>query len=182
MTLASILPSSASDFEKKLDSALAHITDFSIPTEHLWNPWLCPIDALPYLAWAMNVDRWDDNWSEQVKRQVVAVAPEIYRIKGTRRALDLALSALNLSLEVVEWHEKVPRGQRGTFSVNVYSDKTPVTNELAHEVIKTIDNVKRRSAHLDALTVNIKTEANWYVGALTTVGRVITINPHTHTN
>ena len=49
----------------------------------LWNPMTCPAKLLPYLAWAMSLDVWDDEWSEATKRQVIQEAPEWHRRKGT---------------------------------------------------------------------------------------------------
>jgi hypothetical protein len=50
---------------------------------HLWDPWTCPIEILPYLAWSLSVDLWDDKWPEPKKRAVVAASFKNHRLKGT---------------------------------------------------------------------------------------------------
>lgn len=50
---------------------------------HLWDPWTCHIDALPYLAWALSVDIWDATWPEAKKRMVTANAFRDHQLKGT---------------------------------------------------------------------------------------------------
>ena len=41
-----------------------------------------PMHLLPYLARAFSVDRWDRNWPEETKRQVIRDAWLIHRHKG----------------------------------------------------------------------------------------------------
>ncbi|MCF1457744.1 MAG: phage tail protein I, partial [Shewanella sp.] len=69
---ASLLPPHLSELERDLEAALARIEDVHIPIATLWDPWACPLDALPWLAWALSVDRWRTSWGENTKRQVVA--------------------------------------------------------------------------------------------------------------
>lgn len=57
----------------------------------IWNPWTCPVRILPWLAWALSVDEWDDAWSEATRRGTIAAALEVHRIKGTRRSVLKAL-------------------------------------------------------------------------------------------
>ena len=34
----------------------------------------CPADVLPWLGWALSVDDWDQDWSEQQKRSAIAAS------------------------------------------------------------------------------------------------------------
>ena len=67
-----ILPGNFSDLERDLDVALSRIEQVEIPIAVLWDPWQCPAEVLPYLAWALSVDVWRTDWPEKVKRRVVA--------------------------------------------------------------------------------------------------------------
>jgi phage tail P2-like protein len=40
--------------------------------KYTWDPYLCPTPLLPYLAWAMGVNFWNDRWSETTKRAWIA--------------------------------------------------------------------------------------------------------------
>ncbi|WP_232695865.1 phage tail protein I [Yersinia kristensenii] len=77
--------------------AAAEITRVPVPLRTLWDPWQCPVTLLPYLAWALSVDRWDFNWSEATKRHVIASSFFIHQHKGTisalRRAVDKPVTA-----------------------------------------------------------------------------------------
>lgn len=112
-----ILPGNVSDFERALDVALARIDEVIIPIDVLWDPWRCPVDVLPYLAWALSVDVWRTEWPEDIKRAVVANSLNVHKIKGTRPAVELALKDIGFFAEVKEWFELTPKAKKGTFQV-----------------------------------------------------------------
>ena len=70
-----------------------------------WNPVTCPAHLLPYLAQAWSVDEWDPAWTEAQKRQVIIDAPALHKLKGTRGAIERALTALGFGAVVKEWFE-----------------------------------------------------------------------------
>jgi phage tail P2-like protein len=80
-----------------------------------------PAEYLPYLAWERSVDVYDPAWPEAVKRAVVAAAPEVHRYKGTRHAVEVALGALGLRTEIVEWWQEAPRAAPYTFRVTAFT-------------------------------------------------------------
>lgn len=67
----SLLPPGSTPLERRLAQTCSGISDLQVPLRDLWNPATCPVSFLPYLAWAFSVDRWDESWTESVKRQVV---------------------------------------------------------------------------------------------------------------
>lgn len=95
----------------------------------LWDPYACPLDLLPFLAWSLSVDYWDDGWPESVKRDVVAATPDVHRKKGTVDAVRSALAPFGFTVSITEWWHTNPVGRRGTFSVTgfvtaaVYGDQ-----------------------------------------------------------
>ena len=119
----SLLPTNLSDLERDLDSAIARIEDVNIPTSTLWDPYNCPIETLPFLAWALSVDQWHSNWSDDVKRQVVAGSLDVHRIKGTRPALEKALADLGVTVDLVEWFEAIPQAAPYTFDLIAWVNK-----------------------------------------------------------
>ena len=103
----------------------------------LWSPFDCPAQFLPHLAWALSVDVWDEAWSENRQRQVIAAAPEIHRLKGTDYAVETALNAFDLTYDDVEWWEEVPIAQRGTFKIDVlHGDVADFLNDDLREQIR----------------------------------------------
>lgn len=57
----------------------------------IWDPFACPLDLLPYLAWAMGVTFWNDQWSETTKRSWIAVQWQFKALRGTEAGLDMVV-------------------------------------------------------------------------------------------
>jgi hypothetical protein len=88
-----LLPPNATELERHLDQLVSRLAMIEPPISKIWNPWSCPVELLPWLAWAEGVDEWDANWPEDVKRQMIAAAPEIRRHRGSVWAVREALKA-----------------------------------------------------------------------------------------
>lgn len=90
--MTSLLPHNATATERAIEAASDR--PIAVPVGDLWNPDTCPSALLPWLAWALSVDEWDPDWSDEAKRATIAASLEIHRRKGTvwamRRALDVA--------------------------------------------------------------------------------------------
>lgn len=115
-----LLPDSATHFERELAGLSASLEAID-PTviETIWDAWRCPSKLLPWLAWALSVDVWDDGWAETVKRQAIADSPDYHRIKGTVQAVLSALALAERPFELTEWFDQVPLGRRGTARIFV---------------------------------------------------------------
>ena len=101
----SLLPLSASAQERSAEAATARVGEIPAPLATTWNPDTCPTALLPWLAWALSVDSWDNRWPEPVKRMVIRESVMVHRKKGTRGALERALRALGMRIELEEWFE-----------------------------------------------------------------------------
>lgn len=136
-----LLPYCASGLERELDQALSHIETVGIPISGLWDPWKCPLVVLPYLAWAVKVNHWEESWKEQQKRQVVADSLDLHRIKGTRPAVELALSSISVRCEILEWFEKGAISTKpGSFQVTAYVS-TDGDSKIDPNITRTIREV-----------------------------------------
>ncbi|MDO9428445.1 MAG: phage tail protein I [Methylobacterium sp.] len=128
-----LLPSGATPLEKAwadTQGARAGTVDPDI-VRTITDPWRCPAALLPWLAYSFSVDVWDPDWPEATKRAVIAASPEVHRIKGTRRAIRVALEALGLGAQITEWWETTPPGRRGTFTVATHADGSGPPLDLA---------------------------------------------------
>jgi phage tail P2-like protein len=85
----------------------------------VWDAWRCPSPLLPFLAWALSVDLWDDGWDEVTQRAAIAASPEYHRRKGTSASVDAALATLGRGAYTIDWHATTPEGRRGTFAVRI---------------------------------------------------------------
>ena len=71
----SILPPTSTALERALEQAAARVEDIDIDLPgRLWNPFTCPPEMLPWLAWGLSMDSWDNRWPLAVRRQRVASA------------------------------------------------------------------------------------------------------------
>ena len=85
--MTTLLPPARTASEEALDEATARIGAVETPVDQVWRPDACPADMLPWLAWALSVDEWDANWSEEAKRASIAAAIPIHQRKGTRASI-----------------------------------------------------------------------------------------------
>lgn len=83
MSDESLLPYNATDLERGLALAVARVSNVPTVARKLWSADDCPADKLAWLAWAFGVDEWDDEWSEESKRQTIRDAFDVQRRKGT---------------------------------------------------------------------------------------------------
>ncbi len=152
-----LLPPNATPFERALEQALSRIEDVPVPIDRLWDPDRCPAELLPWLAWAWSVDEWDPEWPEEVKRRVIAAAPEVHRQKGTRAAVERALRAIGVFAEIVEWWQKSPRGTPGTFSVTAWVNEqlhaggAVLTERVQRQIDRIVRSTKPLSRAYDLL-------------------------------
>lgn len=103
----SLLPPGSTPLERRLAQTCSGISDLQVPLRDLWNPATCPVSFLPYLAWAFSVDRWDEGWTESVKRQVVKDAFYIHQHKGTTSAVRRVVEPFGFLIRIIEWWQSV---------------------------------------------------------------------------
>jgi phage tail P2-like protein len=179
MGAGSLLPRKASQLEHLAAEALAQIQRTPIPLRLLWNPMLCPVEFLPYLAWAFSVDRWDSKWTEATKRAAIRASFYIHSHKGTIGALRRVVEPLGYLIEVLEWWQTVPEGVPGTFALKVGVLDTGITDEMYQELTFLIDDAKPRSRHMTGLAISLETTGPLYMGAAIYEGDEITVYPPT---
>jgi phage tail P2-like protein len=177
MGAASLLPRNASQLERLAAEALAQIERTPIPLRQLWNPNECPLELLPYLAWAFSVDRWDSQWTEATKRAAIRSAYYIHSRKGTIGALRRVVEPLGYLIEVVEWWQTIPEGVPGTFALKVGVLDTGITDEMYQELTFLIDDAKPRSRHLTGLAISLESTGHLYLGATIYEGDEISVYP-----
>ena len=154
--MTKLLPPNATQLERLAAEALAQIERVPVPIRDLLNPDRCPVQLLPYLAWAVSVDRWDSTWSEATKRQVIKGSYFIHSRKGTIGALRRVVEPLGYLIEIVEWFNTVPEGVPGTFALKVGVLDTGITEEMYQELERLIDDAKPVTRHLTGLAISLE--------------------------
>ena len=135
----SLLPPNATEFERAMEAALRQPID--IPIRKLWSSADCPLELLPYLAWALGVEDWDSDWPGAVKRAAVRDAFRIHREKGTLAGLKRVLMNAGAEYEYVERPSGVPMTAR----LSIFNSNAVYLPDITSAV----ERVKRASLDLD---------------------------------
>lgn len=165
----------SSVLEQRAAAACAVISDLSVPLRDLWSPWRCPVKFLPYLAWAFSVDRWEETWSETVKRQAVSDAFWIHQRKGTVAAVRRVIETLGYSMTLQEWWEVADPA--GTFRLTVDLNDIGITESMIKELERIIGDAKPVSRHLAQLTLSTLTLGPFYTAVAISDGNIVTVYP-----
>lgn len=142
-TFPSLLPPSATAQERAMEQSTASTSAVTIPLRSLWDTEACPSNLLPWLAWAMSVDRWDPAWDEATKRQAIKDSVALHRRKGTVGAVLEGLTTYDL--QVREWHQQVPAGV--PFTLFLVPGPT-LTEQDREEVLEIINRNKNARTHI----------------------------------
>ncbi len=141
-----LLPPSATPLSRTLETVMAERKEgIAAPIGTLWNVDTCPVDLLPWLAWAFSVEIWESDWPEAVKREVIRSAISVHHLKGTRQSVKIALGALGFRIDLVEaWEEG---GTPYTFRIDAYGEDVlaagfQIDAALLAHVRRLIENVK----------------------------------------
>lgn len=174
--MSDLLPPSASRFMRSVAASTQKLSNIPVDLSLLWNTERCPVELLPYLAWALSVDRWDKNWSEQTKRQVIKAAWMIHRQKGTIAALRRVVEPFGYLIRIIEWWQS---GEApGTFRLDIGVQENGITEEVFYELERLIADAKPVSRHMLGLNINLDTQGAAYVAALSYDGDELTVYPY----
>lgn len=146
--MSSLLPNNASKLERDIEALLPNNLTPEI-VKQLFDPWACPLAFLPWLAFFESVDAWNDAWPETTKRSVIANAQTVHRHKGLAGGLTDSLAALGVELDIKEWWQQDPIGERGTMQLTLWiTENSPaIDNAFVGDILRTIEQNKRLSIH-----------------------------------
>jgi phage tail P2-like protein len=173
----SLLPTGSTPLERAATEAMAEAMALRVPLRDLWSPDRCPLPLLPYLAWALSVDRWDQGWTEKTKRSVIKASFFVHKRKGTINAVRRVVEPLGYLIEVLEWWQTVPMGTPGTFALKVGVLETGITEEMYQELERLIDDAKPVSRHLTGLAISLESKGDLNIGVALYEGDEIDVYP-----
>ncbi len=160
-----LLPPNASRLEVDLEHSMAHYEDGrDVPIDRLWRPETCPAVVLPFLAWALGVRRWDPDWPEAVRRQVVADAIRYHRQRGTVAAVRQALQDIGAVFNLIER----PGGTAHTISVEVLNSNDLLGTTDTATIRQYIEDAKRFSTHFSLAVSSSLGETDIFIGVAAT--------------
>ena len=171
-----LLPVGSSVLEAATAEAAAQIERVPVPLRTLWDPLTCPAELLPYLAWALSVDRWDYSWPEATKRKIIASAFFVHQHKGTISSLRRVVEPLGYLIELREWWQE--NAEPGTFRLVIGVQENGITEQMYQELERLINDAKPASRHLSELNISLSTSGEFYVGASCYLGEELTVYPY----
>lgn len=113
----SLLPPNSTRLERAVEGADAQLTGIPMVHHTLWNPWTCPAEFLPFLAWTVSVDTWSSEWPEHIQRSRIASSFQIQRHKGTAQSIADVVASFGGQVQIREWWELDPPGPPHTFEL-----------------------------------------------------------------
>ncbi|EIV9541570.1 phage tail protein I, partial [Klebsiella pneumoniae] len=171
----SLLPPSSGNWLRHTEAGTARLSAITVALRTLWTPTDCPVDLLPYLAWALSVDRWDKNWPAE--RKIVAIQKSywLHRRKGTRAAVRRVVEDMGFSATFAEWFEA--GDAPGTFRLEVDINEVGLTPKTLSELNRLIDDAKPVSRHISQMNITSVTLGPVYVGTSLGCGEIISVYP-----
>lgn len=118
-----------------------------------------PEALLGHLAWSRGLDYWGE-FSLATKRALANQAPANLRIRGTRAAINNAIAAFATELELEEWWEQDPQGDRGTATATIVNGSYLETDAAAQDTVaRLLLREGRRAVHVLLVTLIGGTDA-----------------------
>lgn len=171
----SLLPPNKTKLESHAEQVTSRIEKIDIPIRTLWDAQTCPANLLPWLAWALAVEPWDDQWTEQQKRNSIEVAIYVHQHKGTPGAVEKAVGALGYDLTLIEWFETVDKDP-GTFGIDLRLETAQDLNS-ARILLNVINHTKNKRSHLWGIAYDLATLGTQVVAAAQSFGIAFHIQP-----
>ncbi|HCI6909374.1 TPA: phage tail protein I [Klebsiella pneumoniae] len=174
-----LLPPSASAWMRGAEAATAKLSGITVAIRTLWTPTACPVDLLPYLAWALSVDRWDKNWPAEKKIASIQQSYWLHRRKGTRAAVRRVIEDMGFSATFAEWFDV--GDEPGTFRLEIDVNEVGLTPKTLDELNRLIGEAKPVSRHLAQLTIATSARGSAWVGMAVFDGEATTVYPQGYT-
>lgn len=173
-----LLPPNSTSFEKKIIQTTSKLTDLNADLSSLIRVDDAPSDFLSILAWQFSVDRWQDDWSDDVKRAQIKNSIKVHTYKGTNFALRSIAESFGYSLTVHEWWQENPMNVPGTFQITVETNGKALTEKGYKTLVELLHDAKPLTRELKGIEINvINVEGETNIAAAMYCGEDITIYP-----
>lgn len=116
---------------------------------------ICNVDntnnekILDLLAIEMKVPFYDENFNIDTKKEVIKKSILLQRQAGTDYAIEQMLKDILGGGKVIPWYQY--GGKQGCFKIE--AENQGATEDIQEELLKIIENVKRKSAWLEAVEI-----------------------------
>lgn len=140
-----LLPTGSSKLEKQLSNTFSVISEIPVPIRLLWNAEHCPVKLLPWLAWSLSVDDWDDAWCEQKKRSAILKSIYVHKYKGTCESINQIVEQRDLGKVLID--EGGAKKHNGRIQLrNSFHKRGNLSNWAEYQLIFLTDKITKRDA------------------------------------
>lgn len=149
--MSQLLPHNSTPLER----ALATASDLGVDPEIIRgvaDSARCPVDFLPWLAWAMSVEGWEAAETEDQQRALIRQSIPIHKHKGTVGAIRRVLKAVGLTADYKEWTQ-IPWAVPYSFELTAWAnDNRPgegsiLSPQLFQRIRALVDATKNERSH-----------------------------------
>lgn len=173
-----LLPPNATDFELKIVETASFSTNFNTDISSLVRVDEAPSNFLAILAWQFSVDRWQDDWSDEVKRAQIKNSINVHKHKGTNFALRSIVESFGYSLTIHEWWQETPMNQAGTFQITIDTNGKALTEKSYKTLVELLHDAKPLTRSLNGIEINaIAVKGSTSVACAMYDGEDVTIYP-----
>ena len=173
-----LLPPNTTQLEKKITEVSASAFNLNGDLSSLIRIDDAPSDYLSILAWQFSVDRWQDDWPDEIKRAQIKNSIKVHRHKGTNYALRQIVESFGYSLSVHEWWQEAPMNEPGTFQITVETNGKALSERTYQTLIELLHDAKPLTRELKGIEINvINVEGETNVASAMYCGEDITIYP-----
>ncbi len=150
-----LLPPNMTPFEKKIVQTTAKSTELNTNLSSLIRVDDAPTDFLSILAWQFSVDRWQDDWPDEIKRAQIKNSIKVHTYKGTNFALRSIVESFGYSLTVHEWWQESPVNEPGTFQITIDTNGRALTEKTYQTLVELLHDAKPLTRQLKAIEINV---------------------------
>ncbi|HDU7926721.1 phage tail protein I [Acinetobacter baumannii] len=150
-----LLPPNTTQLEKKITEVSASAFDMNGDLSSLIRIDDAPSDYLSILAWQFSVDRWQDDWPDEVKRAQIKNSIKVHRHKGTNYALRQIVESFGYSLIVHEWFQETPMNQPGTFQITIDTKGKALSEKSYNTLVELLNDAKPLTRDMKGIEINV---------------------------
>ncbi|MFV5340860.1 phage tail protein I [Acinetobacter baumannii] len=150
-----LLPPNTTPFEKRIVETTAKTTGLNTNLSSLIRVDDAPTDFLSILAWQFSVDRWQDDWPDEVKRAQIKNSIKVHTYKGTNFALRSIIESFGYSLTVHEWWQEAPMGEPGTFQITIETNGKALSEKTSKTLVELLNDAKPLTRVLKGIEINV---------------------------
>ena len=149
-----LTPDSAGPVAQAIEAAIAQSIPDESPLREITNPATAPASVLPWIAWAIGIDWWSDDWTTEQRRTIIGSATLIHLRKGTpwaireaMRVMGFGSSQLHEDYSLQRYDGQIPRDGTALREANDHwadyrlTVSRPITVEQAGHIRRVLDSI-----------------------------------------